>query len=122
MAAIETLPVDYGLVIYTGTTFRREFRWLPDGSAALDFTDWSASLMIGVQGSRTPMVSLTSDPGGGIELSTTGQIVVTLPPAVTSTLKPGSFYDWLDLTGTAGTVLRFLRGRVDIITDSGRFT
>ncbi len=119
--ATQTLPVDYELVIYTGTTFRREFRWLPDnGNAAVDFTDWSASLLIGPQGSRTAMVDLNTT-NGGIALSTTGQIIVTMEPAATRVLKPGVCYYSLDLTDSAGTILRFMRGRINIVADAGRF-
>lgn len=121
MAATQTLPLDYELVVYSGTTFKREFRWLPDGSAALDFTDWSASMMIGLATSRTPILTLSS-PADGIMLSTGGQIIIMIDPAATALLRPGVLAYSLDLTDTAGTVLRFLRGRLNVIADVGRFT
>ncbi len=119
MAAVKTLPLDYELVIYGGATFRREFRWLPDGSAALDFTLWSASMMIGVPQNATPLIEL-STANGDITLSTGGQIIITIGAADTAALPAGVLSYSLDLTQPDGDVLRFLRGRVSVVTDVGR--
>lgn len=121
MVAVKTLPLDYELVVYSGTTYRQEFRWLPDGSAALDFTNWTASMLIGVQSGSIPVLSLATN-NQGIVLSTTGQIIITMTPAQTAALKPGVLTYSLDLTDTAGTILRFLRGRLSVVTDVGRST
>lgn len=121
MAAVKTLPLDYELVVYSGATFRREFRWLPDGSAALDFTGWTGSMMIGVPLSRTPLITLTTT-DGGVALSAGGQIIILLQPADTAALPAGTLSYSLDLTDTAGTIVRFLRGRLTVVTDVGRTT
>ena len=121
MAAVKTLPLDYELVIYSGVTFRREFRWLPAGQAALDFTLWSASLLIGVPNSSTPLITL-STANGGVTLSTGGQIAITMSPAATAALPAGLLSYSLDLTQPDGSSLRFLRGRVSVVTDVGRST
>ncbi len=119
MASVQTLPLDYELTVYSGTTFKREFRWLPDGAAALDFTDWTASMMIGLPMSSTPVITL-STATTGITLSAGGQIVITMTPSQTAALKPGVMMYSLDLTDAAGGITRFLRGRVSVVNDVGR--
>lgn len=110
-----SLPLDYDIVIYASTSYQREFRWLPDGTNPVDFTGWSARMMIG-QPLNPADLELT-DSGGGISLSTTGQIIVTMTPAQTGALKSSvSFYN-LDLIQPDGFVRRFLRGRVSYVVD-----
>lgn len=121
MVAVKTLPLDYELVVYSGTTYRQEFRWLPDGNPAMDFTNWTASMLIGVQSGVLPVLSLATN-GQGIVLSTTGQIIITMSPMQTAALSPGVLTYSLDLTDTASTILRFLRGRLSVVTDVGRST
>jgi hypothetical protein len=115
MAATRTLPLDYELVLYSGTTFRREFRWLSDGTNPIDLTGWSASMNIGQLNSRAVMV--LTDTNGGITLSAIGQIIVTLSPAQTDSLAPGVLNYNLDLQQPNGDVRRFLRGRISVIQD-----
>ncbi len=113
--AAKTLPLDLDLVIWAGTTFRREFRWLPDGDTPLDFTGWSAQMLIGPsRGIAT--VALTTD-NGGITLTGVGQILLNLPPAQTSALKHGVMVYDLDLTDPTGYVQRFMRGRISVVHD-----
>ncbi len=121
MASVQTLPLDYELVVYSGTTFLREFRWLPDGSAALDFTGWAASMMIGPPMGKVPTITLDTTLGG-ITLSSGGQIIITMTPAQTAALRPGEMVYSLDLTDSAGTITRFLRGRLSVVNDVGRST
>lgn len=113
--AVVTLPLDYSLVVYTGTTFRREFRWLADGTAPVDLTGWHAMLNIGQIG-MTAVKTLT-DTNGGVTLTATGQIILTMTPADTLLLHPGTMSWNLDLTSTDGTVRRFARGRISIVQD-----
>ncbi len=113
--AVRSLPLEMELVIYAGATFHREFRWLPAGQAALDFTDWSATMLIGPS-RGTALVALTSD-NGGITLTGTGQILLTLPPAGTKALPNGQYTYVLDLTDPAGFVTRFMRGRISVVHD-----
>lgn len=117
--AVKTLPLDYEMVVYTGASFHREFRWLPDGSGALDFTGWSASMLVGSPMARTALVSLTTD-NGGVILSTGGQIILLMSPVQTASLPNGVLSYSLDLTDTAGTITRFLRGRMSVVSDAGR--
>lgn len=121
MAATTTLPLDYEMVVYSGTTFKREFRWLPDGSAALDFTGWTASMLVGLPMSKIPVLTMTTA-NSGVTLSSGGQIVLTMTPAQTASLRPGEMIYSLDLTDNAGGVTRFLRGRLSVVNDVGRST
>jgi hypothetical protein len=115
MVAVKTLPLDYELVVYSGTTFRREFRWLPDGVVPVDFTGWSATMNIGTP--NTIAVMTLTDTNGGIILSTTGQIIITLSPARSVVMTPGVLFYNLDLQNPDGDIRRFLRGRVSVIQD-----
>lgn len=118
--ATRSLPLDYDIVVYSGTSYKREFRWLPDGVNPMDFTGWSASMLVG-QPLNPADVQLSSEPGGGIELTTTGRIVVVMTPTQTALLnlnvsKSVAFYN-LDLTEPSGFIRRFLRGRVSVVVD-----
>lgn len=111
-----SLPLDYDIVVYSGTSYRREFRWLPDGITPIDFVGWDAVLRVGQQ-SAAAELELT--PGnGGIALTSLGQIIVLMTPTQTADLKGGraSFYN-LDLTQPDGFVRRFLRGRISVVLD-----
>lgn len=119
MAATKTLPLDYEMAVYNGTTFHREFRWLPDGTTAMDFTGWTGSMIIGAPQSRTALLTLDSD-NGGVLLSSGGQIVLIMTPAQTAALPTGVLSYSLDLTAEDGTITRFLRGRLSVVTDAGR--
>jgi hypothetical protein len=115
MPATTTLPLDYALVVYSGTNFRREFRWLPDGVTGMDFTGWSATMPIGFPGAIGALI--LTDTNGGIILSSTGQIIINLQPVDTILLKPGVVNYNLDLTDPDGYVRRFLRGRISVVQD-----
>lgn len=117
--AVKTLPLDYDIVVYSGTSYRREFRWLPDGIVPKDFTGWQALMLVGQSGVAA-QVQLTET--AGIELSTDGQIVVNMTPEQTAQLKPPLGYYNLDLIEPGGFVRRFLRGRVSIVVDVKRQT
>lgn len=112
--AVKTLPIDYDIVVYSNTSYRREFRWLPDATHPQDFTGWQALMLFGTPNS-TADVTLTEI--AGISLTTSGQIIVELTPAQTAQLKPPIAYYNLDLTEPGGFVRRFLRGRVSVVTD-----
>lgn len=114
--ATRSLPLDYDIVVYSGTSYKREFRWLPNGTNPVDFTGWSAAMMVG-QPLNIADIELTTDPGGGIILSSTGQIIVEMTPAQTGALISSVTFYNLDLTEPSGFVRRFLRGRVSVVVD-----
>lgn len=114
--AVLTLPLDYDIVLYSGTSYRREFRWLPDGINPMNFTGWSAVMRLGQP--LMPAVVQISDTTGGIDLTVNGQIIVELTPTQTNALGPSVLvYYNLDLTEPGGFVRRFLRGRVSVVQD-----
>lgn len=113
--AAQSLPLDYELVVYSGTNFRRELRWLPDGITPMDFTGWTAIMPVGPLKSLALMILTSSN--GGLTLSATGQIIINLLPAQTLLLPPGVTYYNLDLTDPVGYVRRFMRGRVSVVQD-----
>lgn len=114
--AVLTLPLDYDIVLYSGTSYRREFRWLPDGVLPMDFTGWHAQMRFGQP--QMPATVQLSDTTGGVGLSNTGRIIITLTPSQTAALLPSVLvYYNLDLTEPNGFVRRFLRGRVSVVRD-----
>ena len=112
--AVKSLPLDYDIVVYAATSYRREFRWLPDGVNPLDFTGWGALMLLGNPGSPAD-VTLTQ--ASGITLTPIGQIIVDLTPEQTSSLTPPVAYYNLDLIEPTGFVRRFLRGRISVVVD-----
>ncbi len=112
--AQKNLPLDYDIVIYSGTSYRREFRWLPDGVNPIDFTGWSAVMRIGQQKSAAD-VELSTD-NAGITL-VNGRITIEMSPAQTAAPKASIVYYNLDLITPDGFVRRFLRGRVSVVVD-----
>jgi hypothetical protein len=113
--AQNTLPLAYDITVYSGTSYRREFRWLPDRVNPIDFTGWSAVMLLGQQLSVAD-VELTSD-NGGIELTSSGQIIIWMTPFQTKALKPPVSYYNMDLTEPDGFVRRFMRGRISVVVD-----
>lgn len=109
------LPLDYDIVIYAGTSYRREFRWLPDGATTMDFTGWDAHMYIG-QPLNVADVELNVT-GGELLLTNDGQIVITMDPTRTASLLRSTTWYNLDLTEPDGFVRRFLRGRVSVVFD-----
>ncbi len=104
-----TLPLNYELTIYSGATYRRMFRWLPDGQTPQDFIGWGATLVIGT--GRTHVLERD------LELNDTGLITVELSPAVTYNVIPGTYAYNVDLIDPQDNILRFLRGRAEFIRD-----
>jgi hypothetical protein len=113
--ATRGLPLDYDIVIYAGTNYKREFRWLPDGINPMDFTGWDAVLNVG-QPLNTPDVQLTVA-SGEISFTADGRIVVAMSPARTASFKRTMTWYNMDLTEPGGFVRRFLRGRVSVVFD-----
>lgn len=109
-----SLPLDYDIVIYAGTSYRREFRWLPDGVNPIDFTGWSARMMIG---QPLNIADIVLESGNEISLGTDGKLIISLTPSRTAALRTSTTFYNLDLTQPDGFVRRFLRGRVSVIVD-----
>lgn len=111
----KTLPLDYDIVVYSTTSYRREFRWLPDGVNPMDFTGWKAVMRVGQQ-RATADLELTTENGGVALLN--GRIIIMMTPAQTALLSKSAIaYYALDLIAPDGFVRRFLRGRVSVVID-----
>lgn len=110
-----SLPLNYEFTVYSGTSYKREFRWLPDGTDPMDFTGWSALMLIGQQ-LATAQVELSTD-NGGITLTDQGQIFIEMTPFQTAALTGPLTYYNLDLIEPDGFIRRFLRGRVSVVVD-----
>ncbi len=110
---VQTLPVNIDLVVYTGTTFRRQFRWKP-GGVGQDFTGWSAEFTIG-RSAGTPMRVLTET--SGVQLDNDGTVTVHMDSAETQTLTPGTWKYLLDLISPTEEVIRLIRGRFSVVRD-----
>lgn len=109
------LPLNYEFTVYSGTSYQREFRWLPDGINPVDFTGWAATMLIGQQLAEADVELSTAN--GGITLTALGQILIELTPFQTAALRPPITYYNLDLIEPDGFVRRFLRGRVSVAVD-----
>lgn len=110
-----TLPLNYEIVVYSGTSYRREFRWLPDGTNPIDFTGWAGRMLIGPQMSIADVELTTGN--GGITLTGNGQLIIKLTPTQTAILRAPITYYSLDLTEPDGFIRRFLRGKVSVVVD-----
>lgn len=110
-----SLPLNYEFTVYCGTSYKREFRWLPDGSNPIDFTGWSATMLVGQQLSEADVELSTAN--GGITLTSLGQIFIEMTPFQTGVLTAPITYYNLDLIEPGGFIRRFLRGRVSVVVD-----
>lgn len=109
------LPLDYDIVIYAGTSYKREFRWLPDGVTPMDFTGWDGHMFIGQPLNVADMELNTVT--GEVAFTSDGRIVILMSPTRTAQLVASTTWYNLDLTQPDGFVRRFLRGRVSVVFD-----
>lgn len=110
-----TLPLNYEIVVYSGTSFRREFRWMSEGTIPVDFTGWQAQMLVGAQ--QAPAVLDLNTTNGAVTLTADGRITIVMTPEQTMWLKPPLVYYNFDLIEPDGFVRRFLRGRVSVVVD-----
>ncbi len=110
MATSKSLPVEYTITAYTGATFQRIFRWLPDGVTPASFQGWSATMLVGPNQGKA---LLSATPA----LQSDGRIVVRLSAAQTAPLRAGTYSYVVDLIDPDGNVIRFLRGGLQVIKD-----
>lgn len=74
------------LRIVVGQEFTTTFEWEDAAGTGVPLDDWTAALTIVVEDNATPIVTLTSAPGGGIELAESSTISVTIDDSITATL------------------------------------
>jgi hypothetical protein len=113
----DSLPLVYNLTAYTGVTFRRQFRWKPDGTTPQVFTGWSGSMRIGPQHGDAEK-TLTPANGGLTLGATDGLITLYISAASTYDFVGDNLFYVLDLSPAPGTdPIRFLRGRFMVVRD-----
>ncbi len=100
------------ITIDQGATFSWHLRWKDASGSYYDLTGWTAAMQVREEfASATTLASLTTNPGGGIALSSTGDIEIEIPAATTAGLPAPkkAVYD-LKLTSPGGKVYRFAEG------------
>lgn len=105
---------DYDLLIEQGATFELSIVWKDDAGTPIDITGYSARMQIRKTYDDAPIISLTSNVGGGIVLGgVSGTIDITIGASVTDdiTILRGKYDLELEL---AGVVTRLIQGTVDI--------
>lgn len=111
--AVFNLDVDQGM------TYSRRFVWKINRNA-VNLTDYTAQLIVGVGSGHQRGLTLTSSPANGIVLGTTdGSITVTFTPTQTAALQAGKHSYALELTSPGGIKTRVLRG---ILVNNARVT
>lgn len=102
------------LVIEQGATFRRVLTWSIAG-VAVNLTGYTARMQVRADYDAAPILSLTSDPGGGITLGgSAGTITVLASASLTAALTPGAYLYDLELESADGTVTRLLKGQATV--------
>ncbi len=112
--ALRSLPVDMEQVVHTGADWRRQYRWLVDGTTPQDFGGWSARMLIGPARSEATLTLTVSD---GITLGPNGLITLRLTPTQTQMLSGAQYGYVVDLIDPNGFVMRFMRGRLTVVQD-----
>ena len=106
---IPELPYVQQQTVYQGATWRKQYRWLPGGTAQ-NFTGWVARMQIRrAPGDPTLLLALTTA-NGGITLGVDGLITILATDEQTATLPPRRLAYDLELESPAGEVTRFLMG------------
>ena len=114
--AVVALPVMMDLVVYSGVGFHRDLRWLDDDALPKDLTGWTAVLRATPQRGAIAEFELTSATGD-LGVGADGVISIDIPAAVTAGFDSSTYVYVLDLIDPDGVVMRFLRGRIVVITD-----
>ena len=106
----------YDLRIEQGATYQLRLVWKDSDGQPLDLSPMSARMQIrSTHKAATPIVSLTSSPGGGITLNgASGEIDIALSAEQTAGIAQSSGVYDLELVGSDGFVTRLIEGRVTV--------
>jgi hypothetical protein len=86
-----------------------------DDPVPIDLNFWIARMMIRAKmADPTPLVSLTTDAGGGIQINLPNIILVTITDEQTAPLDFGRGFWDIELEAPDGHVVRLLNGRVKL--------
>lgn len=112
----------YDITAEQGATFSRVLTWRDATSAPVDLLTMSAAMQVRKSlEAAEPMLTLTTEPGGGITLGgATGQIILNASASTMSALKAGSYYYDLEVTSATGVVIRLLQGKFTITREVTR--
>lgn len=117
---------NYDLTIDQGADWFWTIRWKVGSTqktaVAKDVTGYSARMQIRrTHSSATAMLSLTSQPNGGIVVGgVNGTFSVRITPTQASALQPGkNVYDF-EVIDTAGTITKLARGTITVIPEVTR--
>lgn len=105
---------DYDLLIEQGATFELSIVWKDNADTPIDISGYSARMQIRKTYDTEPVISLTSELGGGITIGgVDGTIDITIPATITDDIeiRRGRYDLELEL---AGVVTRLIQGAVDI--------
>lgn len=105
------------LIIEKGATFNTIFTWSTKDTLGVitpvNLSTWSARAQVREEyESTTPVLSLTSQPSGGITLGGFGTIELKVSPTLTSAVLIDKGVWDLELEDSAGNVIRLLEGKV----------
>ena len=100
------------LTIEQGTTFEKRLTWRDKNKRLVPLTGYSARMQIRTSVSSTEVILELSTSNNRIVLGTAGTIDLKLTPTETSALKAG-VYD-LELTDSAGRIVRLIEGKVAV--------
>jgi hypothetical protein len=108
-------PGNYDFTVWQGATWYREITYKTTAGVVVNLSAYSARMTIRRVFGSTPLLSLTSSPGGGIVLAATApNMVVTITDAQTLALTFSSAVYDLVIVAPGGTVDRILQGRVSL--------
>jgi len=108
-------PSHYDICIPKGATFDQPFNWKDDNGNTYDLSSYTARMQIRVtvNAPDPPIISLTSDVGGGITLSARDpNISLFISATITESVTISSGVYDLKLTDSNGIVTRLLEGKV----------
>ena len=101
----------YNIVAEQGATFNLNFTVQTDGTL-WNLTGYTAAMQVRKStSSATTLLNLSTDSGGGITLTTPGQVSVTVPATTMSTVPAGRWVYDIEFTSPGNEVTRLLEGR-----------
>lgn len=112
----------HDITIDKGATFTMRAIWMDSAGALMNLTQFSARMQIRKSHKdETVMVSLTSDPAGGIVLGgAAGTVDITITDETTSAIQGArGVYD-IELISFDGVVTRLLEGAVEFTPEVTR--
>jgi hypothetical protein len=103
------------IYVEQGATWQRQVAWTQENGDPINIVGYSARMMIRERyRSDEPIVSLDSDPGGGIVITAPNLLDITMTAAQTALIDFGAGVYDLELVAPDGRVIRLLQGTAEI--------